>query len=1286
MHGGAMFAAPRARGHGGPLKGLKMTVPAEITADTKSARPPATDWLVGGGELGELIRSKDWSATPLGSVESWPQSLRSAVSILLPSRAQICLFWGPELVAIYNDAYRPALGVKHPWALGLPAREVWSEFWEDVLRPLLEGVLKTGEAFWGSDFPFFLERHGYPEETYFDISYDPVRNETGRVGGVFCIVSETTGRVVGERRLRLLRDLGRLASDARTVDEVFRHAGSILEKNPNDIAFAGLFDRNARPVVACRLEALDGWPLTDALEKGELLLHGDDLRAFAPLSGGAWPESAKAALVLPMSVPGQAPYGFLVAGVSPRRELDDAYRDFIRLVASSIASAAAAALAHEEQRARAEALADIDRAKTAFFSNVSHEFRTPLTLMLGPLQDLLSTNSRVSSDEREVLEVVHRNSQRLLKLVNTLLDFSRIEAGRATARYEPVDLAKFTSELGSNFRSACERAGLVLDIDCPPLREPVWVDPGMWEKIVLNLVSNALKFTFEGRISLTLVDVGDHVELRVRDTGVGIPPNEIPRLFERFHRVEGARARTHEGSGIGLALVQELARLHGGDIDVTSEPEQGSTFTVSIPFGSSHLPQERLSSGDPQPHKVTQASTFVQEALGWLQQNKTDAESNAADAEPRRSHERILVVDDNADMRDYIVRLLGDRWNVSAVRDGLAALDALRREHFDLVISDVMMPRMDGFALLREVKTSPALSETPIILLSARAGEESRIEGLGAGADDYVVKPFSAAELVAQVNAQITVQRNRREIAKEREQLLARERAAKREAELQREHLVSLFTQAPNPIVILRSYDYIIELANPPTCRIWGRREEDVVGKPLFDALPELRGQVFKDLLDGVMRTGNPHQGKEVPAQFDRRGDGTLDTVYFNFVYTPLRGITGSIDGILVTAFDVTDEVLARREMNRLRSEAETASRTKDEFLAMLSHELRNPLAPIVTSLRLMRLNGQQSREIDILERQAGHLTRLVDDLLDVSRITRHKIDLRKRRMELADAVDKALEMVTPLLEERQHVVDVRQVARSGLAVEADPERLAQVVSNLLTNAAKYSEPGSRITLKTDRQRDWLRLTVKDEGVGIVPEMLDKLFELFVQQPQTIDRSAGGLGLGLAIVRHLTELHGGRAYASSAGRGMGSEFTIELPPATQAERAYDTPSNTPIAMPAASAKRILVVDDNRDAANTLGYLLRHLGHQVAIAHDAAACFSVALDIQPDVALVDIGLPGLDGYEVAKQLREQYAGRPLTLIAVTGYGLEADRQRSAQAGFDHHLVKPVDLAALASLIN
>jgi len=759
-----------------------------------------------------LVRAHDWAATPLGPAEAWPHSLRMAVRIVLTSRFAMWMGWGPDLTFLYNDAYaRMTLGAKHPWALGRPAREVWAEIWEDI-GPRIRTVMETGTATWDEALQLFLERSGYREETYHTFSYSPLSDESGHTAGMLCVVSEETDRVIGDRRLSTLRELAARLAATRSEAEVLGAVEEALGANPLDLPFtlAYLLDAEGGEArLACRTgvgegmpadirpgDAGDPWRLDD-VAAGAVMVADVPAALRGAIAAGAWAQPPRRAAVVPIARPGQErPAGFLVAGLNPFRLYDAACAGFVGLLAGQVAASLASARAQEEERRRAEALAELDRAKTAFFSNVSHEFRTPLTLLLGPLEDLLR-HPGTDDGEREALELAHRNALRLLKLVNTLLDFSRVEAGRVDARFEPTDLSALTAELASTFRSACERAGLALEVDAPPLGEPVLVDRDMWEKVVLNLVSNAFKHTFEGGIAVRVRREGPWAVLSVSDTGVGIAAEELPRLFDRFHRVANARSRTHEGTGIGLALVQELVRRHEGAVEVESREGEGSTFTVRVPLGRGHLPAERA--GDATRAPGAAAAAYALEAARWLPgaggEEGASVEATLVDAAPvdgardlgevpeaaDGTAARVLLADDNADVREYVSRLLRQEgWEVESVADGAAALAAARACPPDLVLSDVMMPGLDGFALLAALRADPATSTLPVILLSARAGEEARVEGAHRGADDYLVKPFSAQELVARVGAHLALARERRRAAAEAE-------AAWREAELARD-------------------------------------------------------------------------------------------------------------------------------------------------------------------------------------------------------------------------------------------------------------------------------------------------------------------------------------------------------------------------------------------------------------------------------------------------------------------------------------------------------------------
>ncbi|ADV66089.1 ATP-binding protein [Deinococcus maricopensis] len=754
--------------------------------------PPSStphDTFVGHSEMSARMRAFDWASTPLGPPEQWPQSLKTIVRTLLTSRFAMWMAWGEELTFFCNDAYLPTLGVKESWALGARADVVWAEIWKDI-GPRIDHVLQEGVATWDEGLQLFLERRGYPEETYHTFSYSPVADDAGRINGMLCVVTEETERMIGERRLRVLRDLASRVAQQRTTADVLSAVQASLAEEAHDVPFALTFlatGPQGALTLASSFGGAHGWDaqtlaqhdvITEAFSaQAPCLLP--DLAGVGPLQGGPWDRPATQALAVPLAAQGQErPTGIMLIGLNPYQPLNDAYQGFLTLFVGQVAAGIASANAYAQERARAEALAELDRAKTTFFSNVSHEFRTPLTLMLGPLEELLN-DADVTPAQRRELDVTHRNALRLLKLVNTMLDFTRIEAGRAEATFQATDLAALTADLASAFRSLVEGAGLQFEVTCPPLSEAAYVDHGLWEKVVLNLLSNAFKFTFEGRIRVTLREDEGHFTLQVTDSGTGIPAADLPRVFERFHRVEGARGRSFEGTGIGLALVRELVTLHGGDIRVDSEVGVGTTFTVTLPKGKAHLPADRIVDATAD-RAARPAALHVTEAAQWLTTPVGTTDDARMDAHPTRAaggqRPYVLLADDNADLRAYVTRLLDDTYEVHAVTDGEQAVTAAHDRTPDLVLSDVMMPNLDGFGVLRALRADERTHAVPVILLSARAGEEARLDGLEAGADDYLVKPFSARELRSRVHTHLELARLR---------VAAAQQAQARQAELE---------------------------------------------------------------------------------------------------------------------------------------------------------------------------------------------------------------------------------------------------------------------------------------------------------------------------------------------------------------------------------------------------------------------------------------------------------------------------------------------------------------------
>jgi PAS domain S-box-containing protein len=1102
------------------------------------------DFFPGQGEMRARMRAFDWASTPVGAVETWSQSLKSTVKTLLASRYPMVLIWGPHLIQFYNDAYSKLIGDKHPAALGTDIRITLAEAW-DTLGPMIDEVMATGVANWVEAQMLVLERSGYREESYFSLSHAPESDDSGQIVGMFCVCSEVTQQVLGARRLRLLRDLASKAGETQSVETTCASVAAAIAEHPLDIPFALIYLRspdgitlystvrvpNAEHIIPVTFDISapqkdDIWSLKRAVTGETVLIENVDQHQFLP--GGPWNEPTRAALVMPIASSGTAaPLGVMVAGISPNRALDEGYTSFYELLAGQVSVALRNAQAYEEERKRAQMLAELDREKTVFFSNVSHEFRTPLTLMLGPLSDALQ-DPETTTTQRERITIAHRNSLRLLKLVNTLLDFSRIEANRMQAVYELTDLAALTTDLASVFRSAIEKTGLQLIVDCPPLREHVYVDRDKWEKIVLNLLSNAFKFTQIGHIAVRQRIVGENVELQIQDTGCGIPESEVQNVFKRFYRIEETQGRTHEGTGIGLALVQELVQLHGGTIRVQSVHGQGSTFTVSIPCGKQHLKNDQLVRESVLNPTNIRSDAFVEEALGWLPDNVQDVEPTELN-EIQLPRPKVLLADDNADMREYVRKLLCTQYEVIAVPDGEAAL-AYAREHVpDIVLSDVMMPKLDGFGLLAQLRSDESTSCVPIVLLSARAGEESRIEGLLSGADDYLIKPFSARELLARVKATLETSQLRQEAANSRIEV---------EAVKLRATILERVTDAFYGLDRQWRFTYI----NRPCEEYLGKTRFDLLGKIIWEEFEMVKGTAFEEQYHKAMC-------EQVAVHFEVLSPFSNRWVEV-FAYP-------SIDGLSVNFRDITErkELEARREAlleseQLARAQAEQIGRLKDEFLATVSHELRTPLNSILGWAQILRkqktVPPEFKKGLDVIERNSRAQAQIIEDLLDMSRIISGKVRLDFNKINLNSVIQAAIESFLPTLQAKNIQLQTVLDALSG-SIIGDSNRLQQVVWNLLSNAIKFTPEGGKIQVSLSLVDSHVELTVSDTGIGIKPDFLPYVFDRFRQADASITRNAGGLGLGLSIVKQIVELHGGTVKATSPGVGQGATFTIVLP-------------------------------------------------------------------------------------------------------------------------------------------
>lgn len=1089
-------------------------------------------FLSAGGQMGERIRNTDWSKTPLGDVSCWSSSFISALGICLNSNFPIAIYWGEELTLLYNDAWSPIPGNKHPWALGKPAKEVWPEIW-NAIEPQFEKAFK-GIPGGSKDALLPMKRHGYREECYFDFTFTPIHGEDGKVAGVFNAVIETTYRVISERRNNFIKTLSLRIAGLQTVEQVLVDSLRLISTMHHDIPCCILYKYDGEKIqVLHSAKAVEGMrpkenavlPFDVIKKSGEPFFIKDLSEFFDPLPECTWNEAPVEGFVVPLKETTGNAETFLCFTLSPRIRFNDDYKLFLESIGSAISTVLQTITSLETERNRVQALEAIDKAKTVFFSNISHEFRTPLTLMLGTLEEILR-NGNEQPQNQELLKMTHRNAMRLLKLVNALLDFSRMESNRQKAAFVRTNLGVLTKNLAGNFRSMIEKAGLQFFVEAGDTLEAVYVDRTMWEKIVFNLLSNAYKYTLSGYIKIRLSAEEQQLVMEVIDTGAGIPEKELPLIFQRFHRVENTAGRTFEGTGIGLSLVKEMTALHGGTVSVSSTEGKGSTFKITILTGKDHLPPDQVYEKDDEAIEATE-EIFIDEPHQLLSIEATEevlsnANKDEAVIENKRS---VLIVDDNKDMRQYIQSLLQKDFNVITAVNGRDALEKIQKSRPVLILSDVMMPLMDGIELLRAIKQNMMTANIPIILLTARAGEESKIDGFATGADDYLVKPFSSRELLSRVHAQI-------DIAERRVQTENR--------------IKEILTQLPAGISIVEGENYTYTMANTLYQKISGRSSEQLIGKALKEVFPELEKQGIYELLDEVYHTGKPFT--TIEEEIILLDNGKPKTGYYDFVFHPIRNYEGQINAIMMFVIETTNSVLARKKLEVFSEELEQKDAKKDEFIGIASHELKTPLTVTKGYMQLIEGMTLQSGFTSIIpfigkaNAALERLNNLISDLLDVTKIQHGKLQFKFADFDFNELVAETTEYIqqtSPSHTLRTHYGNQIKM------IEGDRERLRLVLLNLLSNAVKYSAEKTTVDVEIKNTKKDIMVKVSDTGIGIARADLSKVFDRFYRA-QNADANYQGLGIGLFLAAEIIRNHKGNIWAESE-EGKGSNFYFSLP-------------------------------------------------------------------------------------------------------------------------------------------
>ena len=1312
------------------------------TADKAMAalRP---DWLTSGGEMGKLIRVMDWSRTPVGPIELWPQSLKTAVNILLNSRHPMFIWWGRELTNIYNDAHMPMLGARHPQALGRSAPNVWADVWP-VVGPQAEVVMRECRATCIESILLVMERHGYTEETYFTFSYSPAPDDAGGVGGVFCAVTENTARVLDERRLKTLRDLGeRSLAEAKTVEQACRAAAVTLADNLHDFPFALIYllDEDGKRARLCETVNLpagtkaspstvtvgsgdDGWNFSRVIETSQSQIVEGLEKRFGRLPAGLWADDwAKRALALPLAKTGaqESPAGFLVAGISPRLAFNDDYRSFLDLAAGQIAKAISNARAYEEERKRAEALAEIDRAKTAFFSNVSHEFRTPLTLLLGQLTAIVesSDDAIVSNDLNGVIMSWNKGAEKLFgyaaeevigKSIMILIPPDRadeetwvlesVRRGEKIHHYETVRRRKDGSlvEIALTVSPIRDREGAVIgatkitrDINERKQVEQALAESARQQRALYLLADHLHRAqSLDDVYNAALDAILDALQCN-RASILLFDDAGVMRFVGWRDLSEGYR-KAVEGHSPWKPDEKYPEPICLNDVDVAEIDDslkavvkaEGIGAVAFIPLVSSGKLIGKFMTYFNAPHVISDdeiaLSLTIARQLAFGIERKRGEEllrQKAAQLTLITNTAPVFIAHCDAQARFKFVN------KPYAERFGLTPEDCIGKRFSEVVGAEAYESLRQYLEVALSGEPVDFEVEVPYAAIGRRFMHSS------------YAPEFDANGKVVGFVAAITDVSERK---KSEQKLIAT--TAKFE---------SAFNQSGIYAGMMDLQGYLREVNDLAVDRC-GYTREQVLDR-LFWETPWWRGS---EEVKARIRAATEQAAagmvfrEELPYWW---ADGTERVV--EFALLPIRDQDGGVMLLYPTGIDITERKQAEEEIARLLTEeqaarevAEQATRAKDEFLALVSHELRSPLNAMLGWNRLLRSQRGDDPEIakvaETVERSGKAQLQLIEDLLDSARIITGKMKLEFQPVEPVAVISAALDTVRPTADSKGVLVTTDLDPEAG-QITGDPDRLQQVVWNLVSNAIKFTPSGGRVRVELRRDGAGVQIVVADTGQGINPDLLPYIFDRFRQGDSEASRRFGGLGLGLPLVKHLVELHGGSVAVESPGAGQGATFIVNLPVRAvkgdsgierQEEAAIDRRAGRMPQTAKIEGVRALVVDDEAGARELLVATLEQYGLLV-MGVDSTAAALAALESQfgdqasePfDILISDIRMPGADGYELIQRVRAHADERVsrIRAIALTAYARTEDRKRALRAGFQMHVPKPVDEEELTTVI-